>query len=444
MESRNKKDYFSQRECEACVKHIKDCYHDYIFKTIEEGGASRERHYIRPCKFHTALLANTDFVLEVLSHLQKDEIDYIFSALVDYTIPRDSETRSNQEVRHPVLSDFNISEATREELIKRHSIKRYQLVAGLVAYGGCTRLMKHLLQFGLNVRQKDVSGNTILHLLVDISEDKPQHALKMYEIVMTSLPDDAARKGLASELNSQMKTALDLACSRWLPEMMYALFNTRGVYKYLVAHTATHNYFYYDITEYEYRKFNRGLTPLHHLSVVPEKQLKRLQRFQLLQKEPFATWIQELFHACKNVTRSWFVGWTMTVISYMAGLFYVVKKDASHAEAVNIIIIFGAALGALSDAFTISSTIPYYKLIVYNIRQVILLNLMIAIMNQRMVELVDQKKSLVGIAQLAINIFAEDRLIYSQQTFGRSARAKEKYLVKKDGKSFLCTAEPCC
>jgi hypothetical protein len=86
--------------------------------------------------------------------------------------------------------------------------------------------------------------------------------------------------------------------------------------------------------------------------------------------------------------------------------------------------------------------ILYILSLVFN--TVILLNLMIAIMNQRMVELVDQKKSLVGIAQLAINIFAEDRLIYSQQTFGRSAQAKEKYLVKKDGKSFLCTAEPCC
>jgi hypothetical protein len=82
----------------------------------------------------------------------------------------------------------------------------------------------------------------------------------------------------------------------------------------------------------------------------------------------------------------------------------------------------------------------YIFSLVFN--SLILLNLMIAIMNQRMTELVPYKATLVTVAQLAIYVFAEDRMHFGKKTCGFPTRLRQKRLVEKDGRFLLCTSEP--
>jgi hypothetical protein len=344
-------------QVEETVGLLRDSYQEHLTKC--------KKPHIQACKFHSALITDPEFAQKVLEKLRSDEIAFVLSALVDYSSPQDYAMKNSSV---PNLRDFKISDTIKEELIKRHSIKRYQLVAGLVAYGGNISLMRKLIDLGLNLMLKDDSGDTVLHTLVDLSELQPDKAIITYDVVISALPDDDSRRQLVFERNDQGETALDAACRQWLPEMTHALLNTKNVYKFLAAQTGTQQYSCYDLTEFEARKRNGRLTPMHHLCVIPEKMVRRIDDFGFLQKEPVRSWVEEVFIVAQPLICTWLIGWTSAIIGYIIALAYLTSKETTESTkfVMNAVIVGLAVAGLISEIFFIRSTVTYNTLLIRN------------------------------------------------------------------------------
>ncbi|ELT92738.1 hypothetical protein CAPTEDRAFT_216868 [Capitella teleta] len=338
---------FSEENCLECTRDIKESFMEYQIREI--GPETSVVHRVNASLFHAALVRDPDFVLRVLRNLEDDEAEFILNALVDSTSPQ-------------FVND------TWTQLAKKEIESTSQMVSVIVSVGGNQKLLRQLAAFKLDLIAKDDDGNSLLHHLVDISEKYPSTALSMYDVIQQVLEIDELKQ-LIKARNKRQETALDIASRCWLPEMMHAILNTNKVYKFLLGECGTFNHYYYDVTELEATKNEYGITPLFHLSLVPEHRLKRFDEFQLLRKEPFATSIEELFYFGKHITLSWLLSWIAFVILYFTALFHIiVSSDMEVKTTLNIMIILVASLGCISEFMAVPAMWPLFKLIMRNTR----------------------------------------------------------------------------
>ncbi|ELU15791.1 hypothetical protein CAPTEDRAFT_215735 [Capitella teleta] len=340
-------DMFGDESCDECTRIIKESFLDAQIREI--GQNQSVVHRVDASVFHAALTRDDHFVHRVLRNLEPDEAEYILNALVDYTSPE-------------------FGNNTRTQLPEFGKTKSYPMVSALVSLRGNQNLLRELVDFKLDLTKKDDAGNSLLHHLVDISEDNPKNALCLYDVIQELLPIDEL-KDLVHARNFQKETALDIASRRWLPEMMHAILNTNNVYKFILEETGTFNHFCYDLTEFEVTKRANGITPLCHLSVMPENRLQRLDDFQLLSREPIATSIEEVLHVGKKVTWFWLVSWCLTATLYIPALFYTItSSDTQMKNILNYLIILLSLAASISEIASIPAIWPYVKLIIRNLR----------------------------------------------------------------------------
>ncbi|ELT95824.1 hypothetical protein CAPTEDRAFT_205847 [Capitella teleta] len=333
---------------------LKEAYEDHTMS-----GKQHQRHSLKAGRFHTALITNQTFVLDVLAQLDDVETKFVLTALVDYVAPTLSLDEQRLSGMKLAKYNFKASASILEKQASKRSVCKYQLVSALVVYGGDLDLLAALIDRGLDLRQKDDDGNTILHLLVDISRENPEKAMSAYHIIMSNVSDDQSRTKLILTKNCHQETALELASKLCLPEMMHTLLNTTNVYKFHIGDGGTFRHYLYDITEFN----SRHLTPIHYISTASEAELGRFDAFSLLQKEPFATWMRDFVIVNRNATRGWMVLWFTLVISYILILFLILNSSPSLSTWVAhlIIVLVGGAM-CVYEVVTFPSTLPILKL----------------------------------------------------------------------------------
>lgn len=358
---------YTEDDFNACTSFIRASYEQHLTDNIE--GEQDRPIYLDACLFHTALVRSSSFISEIQRHLSQEEMVFALTALINYKACVNSKKIGTKVHTEEPFNGTVIPTEFEDDEAQTEHIKQYQLVAGLVAYGGDANLFSHLCQNGINLMQKDDQGNTILHILADLSEEYNEKAIKFYEIVMKILEKEETQKQLLLERNNDGETVLDFVSKRCLPEMLHAVLNTKNVYKFCVLERGCLSHYWYDITDSENRK-HRGKTLLHYLSTMTESQIIRADDFQFLQKEPFHSLIKHLHLKWRTYTLVWMVTWAVTIVFFLTAMVTILNNpSASSSWFLDIIIVSGSSLGLVTEGLTSGASWPYFKLIIRRIIQ---------------------------------------------------------------------------
>jgi hypothetical protein len=194
---------------------------------------------------------------------------------------------------------------------------------------------------------------------VDISEKKPKVAVLVFEEIVRRINFEGARK-LLLQVNHHAMTPLDLATDKQLPEMVWHLLNTVGVYKFPLRECGLYAHILYDLTGCE------GI--LRGISLITEGELKRYDEFNFLDREPIKSWMNEKFRAVHTAVMQWTVVWIVFLFAYIS---FVLALDAETGFAVNAfhicVITFGVFLSA-EELIGVYASRGYVKLLLKRLR----------------------------------------------------------------------------
>ena len=126
-----------------------------------------------------------------------------------------------------------------------------------------------------------------------MSDKDPTKSCEIYSFLMRRLVEKGTKLDLHNQKNNHNLTALDLSAEKCLPEIMQAIMQTNGVYRFLQKHCGIYDYVLYDVTSYEDWTRNT-IHILHRITNVSEAELERFASSKVLTTEPFLTWEKSL------------------------------------------------------------------------------------------------------------------------------------------------------
>jgi hypothetical protein len=242
---------FSKQARCHCVAYLRRKFveHTHSENTMPTISFAHQRHWLPVTSFHIALLYDEQFAKDVLKELTEDEAKYLLTALVDFKeFHEEDDSREELEILTIGL-DAAVDWSRREEENKSVS---FHLPLALAM---CTRgkdFLNILIYLGANIQQTDLEGNNIMHSLVEFSARHPKKAVEIYNsLIHEVIQDRITTQKLLFSANERNCTPLDYASELCLPEMMHAIINTQGIYKFLIRHCGTHVHSLYDVTHDE-------------------------------------------------------------------------------------------------------------------------------------------------------------------------------------------------
>ena len=296
--------------------------------------------------FHDGLATgNSNLINEVLAKLENnDMVKWLINTRIDVSKGRlecmgysdKSVSNCGKDEQFDVLLDLSKNAPTESstndgdnsnimnilkdaEIIQSHDQNKlsFELPLSIALGGGSKTLVGTLLQVGADVQLVDSLGNNVIHNLVHLSDNVPQLAVGMFKCLLELVPDLSTKQKLLHSRNTKQQKPIDLAASMGLPEMLHAIINMEGIYRYTTLDTSYDKLMYYDVTDYEKKDSVTSDSILYHLTNVDEKQLIRIHKFGLLTKEPFNTWFEVKFtNYYKHILRVLIV-WLMFVMFFL-------------------------------------------------------------------------------------------------------------------------------
>ncbi|ELU02919.1 hypothetical protein CAPTEDRAFT_191200 [Capitella teleta] len=360
---------FCKEAKDRCVRFLRRKFLDFTCRDFNRVTTTHavERHWLPVTSFHIALLYNKQFVYDILQELNQDEVQFVLTSLIDYKeFHVEDDSRQDLEI-HAIGLDAAVDWTSHDYETKTFS---FHLPLALTMCNGSEDLLKTMIEGGADVLQTDVDGNNVIHSLVELSIRHPQQALDMYHTLLEDLvADKISRQKLLLSANSSKLTPLDYASEKCLPEMIHAIMNTEGVYKFLIRHCGTHVHSLYEVTHDETTNEECGKSLLQSLSVATEKQLARLDDFHLLEKEPFATWFKVKEKSNLWHTRFWMSMWGFYVALYLSSIvwFGEVKRDLP--KMYHVIMLTISYIFLLTEIKGLYVNYPYLKMIVGRIKK---------------------------------------------------------------------------
>ena len=285
----------------------------------------------------------TDYIKRLRLHLQNDSTTIPYShfhnalvlgnkPFVDYVLNSLAETGRMKLMNRCV--DF-LSFGTNSIISDRELFSRLQttssfvltLPLSLACSSGNTDLVKSLLSHGLGIMLTDVEGNNIIHDLVQISSKNPKLAVEMYLLLITQFDFEKISAILKHENKSRFNP-LDFATSSCCPVMMETIINTSDVYKQIVGLCGINRHVLYDVTSYERpegRSKHYSFHLLRFISFYDDQQLSKINKSDILTRDPFKTWIQQRYRNFRLLMFLDCLFWIIhlagmgALITYMAG-----------------------------------------------------------------------------------------------------------------------------
>ena len=188
----------------------------------------------------------------------------------------------------------------------------------MAAFSGKEDLIQLLLSHGADIELNNSKGNNIFHDIVLLSVKHCDTALWMYGHLTRNLDKQLLRQLLDVENKDQM-VALDLASYLAIPEMIFAILKTDGVYRYVDKYCGTHSHVRYDVTRYETRE-GSDIHLLYYLAYATEEELVRFDKHNIFKREPLMSWINAKFKQFNALVYLWLVVWLILLGVYLATL----------------------------------------------------------------------------------------------------------------------------
>ena len=188
----------------------------------------------------------------------------------------------------------------------------------MAAFSGKEDLSQLILSHGADIELKNSKGNNIFHDIVLLSVEHCDTAMQMYGHLTRILDKQVLRTLLDAENKDQM-VALDLASYLAIPEMIFAILKTDGVYRYVDKYCGTHSHVRYDVTRYETRE-GSDIHLLYYLAYATEEELVRFDKDNIFKREPLVSWINAKFKQFNALVYLWLVVWLIFVSVYLATL----------------------------------------------------------------------------------------------------------------------------
>lgn len=217
------------------------------------------------------------------------------------------------ETRHHTPSHVNIMSRMTEAFY-------LELPLFLACASGSRLALETLIKHGACLDGRDSKEENVFHNLVRLSEKAPRTAVDMYKFIIDELCVLDIRVNLLHAENRDGRRPLDLAGKLCLPEMLLAIINTDGVYRYPLLEYGLVRLVRYDLTDYESDQAQTHKSILYHLTNMDEAQLSRALGCQLLSSEPFHSWIKTKFIARQGLMRSFIVFWMIHTIFFVLTL----------------------------------------------------------------------------------------------------------------------------
>ena len=136
------------------------------------------------------------------------------------------------------------------------------------------QLVKNIFKHGVNIHAVDFDGRNVVHDLVYWSEEHPMEAVRMYHIILGHLPFNEEKNELLRHEDVDSRNCLDLASEKYTPEILLAILNTDGVYKYCVKDCLLHKHTYYDVSDYEAIR-SKKISPLFWMKCRTNEEVAR-------------------------------------------------------------------------------------------------------------------------------------------------------------------------
>ena len=162
------------------------------------------------------------------------------------------------------------------------------LPLSLSALSANEELVQNVLQHGVDIHAVDFEGRNVIHDLVYWSEQNPKEATRMYNIIMNHISIDEEKNELLRHEDVNGRNCLDLASEKYLPEMLLAILNTDGVYKYIVKDCLLHQHIFYDVSDYEAIRSKKN-SPLFWIKGLTNKEVARFDQCNFFKAEPIQT-----------------------------------------------------------------------------------------------------------------------------------------------------------
>ena len=370
---------FCKEARDRCVAFFKTTFlrsHEHLARSrrIDKPSHLLGTHFLPVTRFHVALLHNNvAFVEDVLEGLTAPEAKHVLTALVENRLAHpalklsvisdvmeESPNLTEEEARRKEIGMEAIAEW--EKSNEKHLGLCFQLPLSMAACGGSSDLMRLVLEKGGDLLQTDSYGNNIVHLLVEMSGRHPKRAVKMYKAILDLARDQLTKQKLLSAENLKGLTPLYSATYQCLPEMMHAIMNTEGIFKFLIKDLGTHSHSLYDVTQDEMYSVRKGQALLQHLSVVTEKQLARLDKFRFLEKEPFSSWLKVKERANLKRCQCWMALWVIYVILCVISVIWLGERGSSPPAGYNIAVLLYSVVFAVMEIKAFQLNAPYLKM----------------------------------------------------------------------------------
>ncbi len=225
---------------------------------------------------------------------------------------------------------------------------KFGMSLALAAMAGKKSIFLLLLSFGADIYQMDRAGNNIVHSLVNWSSTHPQIAIEMYAVVIDTFHTSEEKEQLLKHENISGQTPLDLAATLYAPEMMLAILNTEGVYRFVAKDCLLHRHILYDLSAYEGPEKARQ-SPLFYCQSITESDVIRFAACNFFETEPVKTWIKARWQTYKYDLYIVYIYWAIYIILYLTQLTMYLVHGHPHL-AVNIFLIYFSVNILLCDA----------------------------------------------------------------------------------------------
>ena len=343
-----------------CYTKMDDCEMDrdieykacllYLTQYLEiSSGNPKSRIEMTP--FHTAMTSgDLDFVEKVLDNLQNPDLQLVvlnaplismeqfanrtifvppkliyLSHILHRLAPEEiKEVSKGMTIMEDLTSHMELFAKTERGLY-------FELPLALACSSGNPDLVRAMLARGTRLKTCDSTSDNVIHSLVRLSQKAPRRALAMYSLLMEEICDGESKTYLLRTPNSEGKLPIDLAAKLGLPEMLKAIINTEGVYKFNMIDHGVVRLIRYDVTDYESDEAKTHKSLLYHLTDFDEHQLARAQKCRLLSSEPFNTWIQTKFNSKKTVMWTCIIYWLLLVTLFSISAIQLVDVGEPHA-----------------------------------------------------------------------------------------------------------------
>ena len=305
---------------QSCAQHIRSVL-------------SEDRSPIYFTCFHLAVVrGDVEYIRQVFSHLPEEFRTRLLNTLIRYTRDNDGTTDCTHFESAVSESDF--------ENIFAHSksLDASQLCLALGCFSGNEHIIDELLGSGVNVTLTDGGGDNIIHLLVVLGQNHAELAAKMYKILIENKFTISQIYELLHQENNMGLIPLESAAVKFVPDMMIAIMETEHVYKHIIVDYGITRYVCYDITDYHCGGQRNSNNVLRFLTYCTSSQLETLHKCQILEKEPFKQWINQISINYRLLVLLYFTTWVLMVSMFSVSLYCVSRSHrTSDLDAMSLV-----------------------------------------------------------------------------------------------------------